>query len=92
MFTVKDVVTAVKKLKHYKSDGNIVHFSEYVINGSHKLHVYLSFLYNTMLIHGSSPDDLLTATIVPIPKDKKKSLSQSSNYRGIALSSIVGKC
>ena len=44
-----------------------------------------------MLIHGSSPDELLTATIVPIPKDKKKSLCQSSNYHGIALSSIVGK-
>ena len=91
IFTVKDVATAMKKLKHYKSDGNIVHFSEYLINGSHKLHVFLSFLYNIMLIHGSSPDELLTATIVPIPKDKKKSLCQSSNYRGIALSSIVGK-
>ena len=91
MFTVKDVTTAMKKLKHYKSDGNIVHFLEYLINGSHKLHVFLSFLYNIMLIHGSSPDELLTATIVPMPRDKKKSLCQSSNYCGIALSSIVGK-
>jgi hypothetical protein len=30
--------------------------------------------------------------LVPIPKDRKKSMNVSSNYRSIAISSIVGKC
>ena len=91
MFTVKNVATALKKLKPYESDGDIIHFAEYLINGSHKLHVYVSFLYNIMLINASYPDDLLTFTIVPIPNDKKKSLCQSHIYRDIALSSSVVK-
>ena len=42
-----------------------------------------------MLVHGFSPGNMLVSTI--IPKSTKKSLSDSSNYRGIALSSIIGK-
>ena len=48
-------------------------------------------LYNLMLKHGYAPDDMLISTVVPIPQNKKKSLNDSNNYRGIALSSIIGK-
>lgn len=34
---------------------------------------------------------MLVSALVPIPKDKKKSLSDSNNYRSIALGSIAGK-
>ena len=34
---------------------------------------------------------MLKGTIIPIPKNKRKSVNDSSNYRGIALSSIFGK-
>ena len=44
-----------------------------------------------MLTHGFSPSNLLSATIIPIPKDKRKSLNNSTNYRGIALSSVISK-
>jgi hypothetical protein len=30
-------------------------------------------------------------TVIPIPKNAKKSLNKSENYRGISLSSICGK-
>ena len=33
---------------------------------------------------------MLLSTIVPIPKDKRKSLINSNNYRSIALSSVIG--
>ena len=39
-----------------------------------------------MLIHGHWPPELLNSTIVSIPKDSRGSLSNSENYRGIALS------
>ena len=44
-----------------------------------------------MMLHAYIPVDILTFTIPPIPKDRKKSLHDSSNYRGIALNSLLGK-
>ena len=41
--------------------------------------------------HGYAPEDMLMSTVVPIPQNKKKSLNDSNYYRGIALSSIIGK-
>ena len=34
---------------------------------------------------------MLLSTIIPIPESTKNSHNDSSNYRGIALSSIIGK-
>ena len=44
-----------------------------------------------MLVHSFSPGNMLVSTIIPIPKSTKKSLNDSSNYKGIALGSIIGK-
>jgi len=46
-----------------------------------------------MIIHGSVPDIFLTSTILPIPKNKNGNvgLTDSANYRGIALSSVFSK-
>ena len=44
-----------------------------------------------MLIHGFPPKGFLKSQIIPIPKNKRKSLNDMSNYRGIAMSSVLGK-
>ena len=44
-----------------------------------------------MIKHGSVPDKMLLSTLVPIPKNPRKSGGDSDNYRAIALSSIIGK-
>ena len=44
-----------------------------------------------MLLHAYIPVDILPSTILPIPMDRKKSLHDSSNYRGIVLNSLLGK-
>ena len=44
-----------------------------------------------MLKHCFSPVNLLVSTVIPIPKNNKKSLNDLKNYRGIALSSSIGK-
>jgi hypothetical protein len=44
-----------------------------------------------MYVHGHHPDATLLATICSIPKDYSASLSDTSNYRGIALSSSISK-
>ena len=44
-----------------------------------------------MLTHGVAPSGLLLSTMIPVPKDKRASKSNSNNYRSIAISSILGK-
>ena len=51
----------------------------------------VSMLLTALTVHGSITDDLSTSTVLPIPKGKSLNYSDSTNYRGIALSSILGK-
>ena len=44
-----------------------------------------------MLPHGFGPNSMILRTMILIPKEKKKSLRNSGNYRAIALSSIFSK-
>ena len=44
-----------------------------------------------MLVHGTVPGYLLISNVMPIPKRKNSNLTDSNNYRGIALSSVFGK-
>ena len=48
-------------------------------------------LFTSMISHGSAPEGLRLSTLIPIPKNKRKSLNDSDNYRAIALSSVLGK-
>ena len=48
-------------------------------------------LINVMLMHGYMPDDMLASVLVSIPKDPRGSLTNSANYRAIALYSSMGK-
>jgi len=91
VITVKQVSEAVNELKPNKRDGNEGCQSDHLINGTHRLHVLLSQLYTTMLYHAYAPDSFLLATVTSIPKNKHKSLNDSCNYRGISLSSVLGK-
>ena len=73
-----------KKIKKY---GYGLHF----IHGTNQLYIVLSLLFNAMIVHGYSPDGLSISTIQPLVKNKRKSLSDSSNFRVISLSSPVAK-
>ena len=48
-------------------------------------------MFTCMLHHGHNPDYILEAVISSIPKDTKGGINSSDNYRGIALSSALGK-
>ena len=86
--TVHDVMNAVTHLKAGKSDGYEGLSSDNFIHGNRQLYVLLSFFFTLFLRHGFSPDSMILGTMIPIPKDQKKSLCSSSNYRATALSSI----
>ena len=65
--------------------------SDNIIEGTDKLFALLSILYTTMIRHGYECKELNTVTLVPIPKDKRKSLSNSDNYRAIAPNNVLIK-
>jgi hypothetical protein len=82
---------AIKHLKKGKVDGDACLYTDHFVNGTHKLNVLLALAINAMFSHGYCPAKLLSATIIPIPKNKRNSLYDSENYRGIALSNILSK-
>jgi hypothetical protein len=89
--SLEDIKKAVVHLKHGKHDGSTGHYTDHLIHGTERLHTYLALLFSSMLHHSYAPESFMLSTVVPIPKNKRKSLCDSGNYRGIALSSVLGK-
>ena len=91
MITPAIIRQCVSRLKSGKGDGDIGFRSDHLINGSQRLFIILSLLFNSMLVHGYTPDALLKSTIISIPKDSAASLTRSDNYRGISLFNSICK-
>ena len=91
VITVQDVVTCIGRLKSGKSDASCQLYSDHFMQGTHRLFVMITLLYSSMMLHGTIPTAMNISTLVPVPKNKMKSLNSSDNYRAIALSSTVGK-
>lgn len=91
VITVSDVLKAIRSLNANKSDGMRGTSSDHIILASHRFFVVFNTLVNAMLVHGHSSEDLLISILVSIPKDSRASMVNSDNYRGIALSSALGK-
>ena len=51
--------------------------------------MFLSLLFNYMIVYGHTPRDLLASTIISIPNDMRASLCNSDNYRGISLFNAI---
>ena len=88
---VNDVAQAVTHIKLGKSDGHVGHCSDHIKYASGKLFIFISLLFNSMFMHGYAPHNVLIFTIVPIPKNRKRYINDSDSYRGIVLSSVLGK-
>ena len=89
--TIEDVVDAVARLKTNKADVSEDFNSNHVVYADHLLCVHLSLLFRSMLQHCLVPHDMRLSALVPIQKNKNKSMNDSDNYRSIALGSIIGK-
>lgn len=89
--TTEDVLSAIKMLKPDKNDGNFGLSTNHFINACDELGVYIALMLSSLLVHGMTTDDMNMCTMLPIPKGKNSNLTDSGNYRGIALSSIFGK-
>ena len=86
-----DVARAIKRLKAGKGDGSRGFYSDHLLNGGNTLHSFLMILLNCMFTHGHSPPVLLSSVMISLAKNVRASLSNSSNYRSIALCSSLCK-
>lgn len=90
-FTVNDVSDAIKDMKCGKSCGLDTLQSEHFKYGSDRLVVLLSLLFSAMLTHGYLPDSLMRTVLIPVVKDKRGIVTNSDNYRPIAITSVASK-
>ena len=86
--TIKD---ALMKIKSGKTDPTYGFSSDCLKNANNMYYECLASMMRAILIHGHIPSKLLTATLVPLVKDKLGDLGDSKNYRPIAISSLILK-
>ena len=89
--SAKSITEIVSKLECGKSAGPDGISAECFKFSDTKLHVLLSLLFSMCLSHGYLPSALIKTTIVPIVKNKAGDLSDSNNYRPIAIATITSK-
>ena len=89
--SVTNIESAIKHIKSNKKDGFDDVSTSHLIHASSVLNIQKSLLFTAMLHHGFSPSQFRFSKLIPIVKNRRKSLHDSNNYRAIALSSIMGK-
>lgn len=89
--TAFDVRNALSRLKCDKGDVDNRLSSNHLIYAYEDLSVHIALLLTSLITHGFAPDFFLRSNIRPIPKGHNQNLSDSTNYRAIAISSIFGK-
>ena len=85
-FNIHDIKSAVLHLKAHKGDGSSGLSTDHIIHAGDDCLIHIACLFTSIVVHGSVPDSCLVSTILPIPKGRNVNTSDSSNYRGIALS------
>ena len=88
--TWSDMIELASKVKIGKATAGLVK-PQHFIHGGPRLLQHFQILFNGMLQHGSVPTSFLKGTISPIVKDNQGDMSDTSNYRGITLSSLPSK-
>lgn len=90
-FTMHDVILAIGDQKTGKAPGPDGINMEALKHSGNRLKLYLSILFNLLMLYGYVPDAFHQATIIPLVKCKSGDLSDVNNYRAIALSNAVTK-
>ena len=85
------VAEAIGHLKNNKSDPSFQFSSDSLKNAPRILCEHLATLFRQFLIHGHISSFLMLSTLIPLIKDKLGDPSSSSNYRSIAISSLLLK-
>ncbi len=76
LFNMADLYIAMKCINKNKYDGDMGLFSDHIINGINKLWELIVKLFNSMIAHGISPEDLNCGTMIPIPKNRRGKVNE----------------
>jgi len=81
----------LQKLPLNKAPGPDCISAEHLLYADESLRFFLSELFNMRVVHGYIPNSCLNSTIVPICKNKNGNMSDTSNYRPVAVATVVSK-
>ena len=81
----------MKKLKSRKSDGSGGLESDHIIHGTDTLNSIITVLICLNMVHGYVPVLINRSVKISIPKDKRASLRDCTNYKGITLCNAIAK-
>ena len=87
----KELEKIISKLKKNKATDSDNLCSEHFINAIDCVKKPLSLLYTSLLVHGYMAQKMIKSEIIPVIKNKGKSVTDKSNYKPIAISTIVSK-
>ena len=91
IINIHDVKSATARLKPHKNEGGSSLSTDHFINAGDDCLTHIACLLTSIMVHGGVPDSFHLSTIVPIPKGRNANMSDSSSFRGIALSPVYGK-
>ena len=89
--TVNDIKEAMKKLSLNSAPGLDNVTGDHLRYAHPTLIMHFAMLFSMIFIHTYAPDNLTDIKIKNLIKDQQKSLSDMSNYRPIALASLISK-
>jgi hypothetical protein len=90
-FSDSDIHKAIKHIKFLKADGVFNLMSDHFKYATNALYEHIAFILNTCMLHGYIPHCLLLSSLIPIPKNQLGDVTNSQNYRGIALCALCLK-
>ena len=85
------VYQAISCINSDKNDNMYNFKSNAFLNAADVLNNHLTLLFQSFLIHGYVPNELITCNLKPIVKDKLGDKLSSENYRAIGISSLILK-
>lgn len=89
--TETEVAKAVASLSNNKAIGPDDIGAEHLKFAGDKVIELLTVCYNGMLIHGILPENMMTTYLQPVLKHKMGDVTDISNYRPIAIASVLSK-
>ena len=90
-FSYSEINEAISSLKSNQKDYIYEIYSNGFINATTKLSNILQLVFSAILIHGCTDIIFNQSIIIPIVKNNRKSLNDSSNYRALTLGSTICK-
>ena len=88
--TFNDVKLGISKLKSNKKEENGLNINHFKLECD-RLNIVMSLLFNSMLVHGVAPVELMVGIMSPLIKDSRKSQQDSDNYRSLTIGTCISK-